>query len=102
MELICLFCLYYLSQNPRFAESVKPLMASLQNSEQMLKFINDLSKFYTYFSSNEQARTPKAETKKQPDNAEESNFSKSEGSSPTANVAGDFIEQVLSNYFKNR
>ena len=102
MELICLFCLYYLSQNPQFAESVKPLMTSLQNSEQMLKFINDLSKFSAFFSSNEQPHSKKSEPKQQSSQEEQGNFCKSEQTSPTAGVAGDFIEQVLSNYFKNR
>ncbi len=41
--------LYYLSQNPAFAESVKPLMGKIKDSEQMLNFLNDLSKFATAF-----------------------------------------------------
>ena len=102
MELICLFCLYYLSQNPQFAESVKPLMTSLQNSEQMLKFINDLSKFSTYFSPSEKAQPTKNEPTKKTDTEEQTTSTKSDQTSPTSNIAGDFIEQVLGNYFKNR
>ena len=104
MELICLFCLYYLSQNPQFAESVKPLMSTLKNSEQMLKFINDLSKFSAYFTANGQSSNatsnsppPKGNEKK-----EEPQTEKKETHSPTETIADEFIEQVLGNYFKNR
>ena len=45
MEILILVLLYYLSQNPAFAESVKPLMSKIKDSEQMLNFLNDLSKF---------------------------------------------------------
>ena len=45
MEILILVLLYYLSQNPHFAESVKPLMSKIKDSEQMLNFLNDLSKF---------------------------------------------------------
>ena len=102
MELICLFCLYYLSQNPQFAESVKPIMNSLKNSEQMLKFINDLSKFSSYFSvAGQQKETPpppKPNEKKEEVKNEQPNPTHS----PTEKIADEFIEQVLSNYFKNR
>lgn len=45
-----LLLLYYLSQNPDFPERVKPLMGQLKNSEEMLKFLNDLSRFSDIFS----------------------------------------------------
>ncbi len=104
MELICLFCLYYLSQNPQFSENVKPLLFSLKNSEQMLKFINDLSQFSEFFS----ALTPKGE--KQPEKKEKppeqpkehAEKTNEKSSSPTEGIAGEFIEEILNNYFKNR
>lgn len=104
MELICLFCLYYLSQNPQFAESVKPLMSTLKNSEQMLKFINDLSKFSAYFTPSDQSQrsTPNTGEPKQTENKEQPPPKDKESSSPTENIAGEFIEQILGNYFKNR
>lgn len=103
MELICLFCLYYLSQNPQFAESVKPLMSTLKNSEQMLKFINDLSKFSAYFTSNGQNNAPSEQSHTPPnDKKEEPKTEKKETHSPTEKIADEFIEQVLGNYFKNR
>ena len=46
-----LVLLYYLSQNPNFSESVKPLMEKLKNSEEMLRFLGDLSKFTDTFGS---------------------------------------------------
>lgn len=51
MEILMLILLYYLSQNPDFPESVRPLMGQLKNSEEMLKFINDLSRFSDLFSA---------------------------------------------------
>lgn len=50
MEIMMLILLYYLSQNPDFPESVKPLMGKLKNSEEMLKFLNDLSRFSEMFA----------------------------------------------------
>ena len=35
MEILMLILLYYLSQNPDFPESVRPLMGQLKNSEEM-------------------------------------------------------------------
>ena len=43
--------LYYLSQNPDFSESVKPIMNQLKNSEQMLQFLKNLSQFTQTFST---------------------------------------------------
>ncbi|MBE5752477.1 MAG: hypothetical protein E7343_00220 [Clostridiales bacterium] len=103
MELICLFCLYYLSQNPQFSESVKPLMSTLKNSEQMLKFINDLSKFSAYFSSGAQPNdAPPNPPPKPNEKKEQAPNEKKENHSPTEKIADEFIEQVLGNYFKNR
>ena len=51
MEILILVLLYYLSQNPNFAESVKPLMGKIKDSEQMLNFLNDLSKFSGAFGN---------------------------------------------------
>ena len=103
MELICLFCLYYLSQIPQFAESVKPLMSTLKNSEQMLKFINDLSKFSAYFSSGAQPNdAPPTPPPPKHDEKKEQEKENKEPHSPTEKIADEFIEQILGNYFKNR
>jgi hypothetical protein len=103
MELICLFCLYYLSQNPQFAESVKPIMSTLKNSEQMLKFINDLSKFSAYFSPNSQPNNaPPTPPPPKHDEKKEQEKENKEPHSPTEKIADEFIEQILGNYFKNR
>ena len=63
---------YYLSQNPDFAESVKPLMSQLKDSEQMLHFLNDLSKFSQTFSSFQSSSQKAEEPKKTPENEKKS------------------------------
>lgn len=92
---------YYLSQNPDFAESVKPLMSQLKDSEQMLGFLNDLSKFSQTFSSfQSQTATEKktdGDAKKQPEDlkTEEKN-----PQSPTSGIADSFIQGILETYLK--
>ena len=82
---------YYLSQNPDFSESVKPLMSQIKDSEQMLRFLNDLSSFTKTFST---LQEPKQETK-----AEES---KENPQSPTQGIADEFIQNILESYLKKR
>ena len=101
MEILILVLLYYLSQNPDFAESVKPIMSKLKDSEQMLRFLNDLSKFTQTFSTF--STTPPKEDctdKKQPthDNKE---AEKKTPQSPTKGIADEFIQTVLDSYLKN-
>lgn len=50
MEILTLLLLYLISQNPDFPDCVKPIMGKLQHSEDMLKFLNDLSNFSDIFS----------------------------------------------------
>lgn len=87
-----LVLLYYLSQNPNFAESVKPLMAKLKDSQQMLDFLNDLSKFTQTFST---LQTPKKEEK-----AEKPPQQEKQPQSPTAGIADEFIERILNGYLQ--
>ena len=95
MELLTLVLLYYLSQNPNFSESVKPLMEKLKGSEEMLRFLKDLSNFSQVFGG---TPAPKKEAN-QASNA--SNAEKKETSaSPTAGIADEFIQSLLDNYFK--
>ena len=101
MEILILVLLYYLSQNPDFAESVKPIMSKLKDSEQMLRFLSDLSKFTQTFSTF--ATTPPKEDcsdKKQaaPDKKE---TDKKTPQSPTTGIADEFIQTVLDSYLKN-
>lgn len=99
MEILILVLLYYLSQNPDFAESVKPLMSQIKNSQQMLSFLNDLSKFSQTFSTfksepcAEQTAAPPAGEKKPPNDKTPQ--------SPTAGIADDFIQNILDSYLKN-
>ena len=106
MEIVLLVLLYFLSQKPEFTESVKPLMAQLKNSEQMLSFLNDLSRFTQTFSTLNGQPCPPAkgekEEKGEPPNEkkEDCNTKKEEPQSPTAGIADDFIQQILEGYLK--
>lgn len=99
---------YYLSQNPDFAESVKPLMSQLKDSEQMLNFLKDLSNFSQTFSAfqNEQKNNapPSKEehaNKDEPKNSETKNSENEKTpQSPTSGIADDFIQNILENYLK--
>ena len=109
-----LVLLYYLSQNPDFAQSVKPLMGQLKNSQQMLNFLNDLSKFNETFSTIKQQSNQKTDDEKKTqqknneeksDNTHNKNASSGEEKekppqSPTAGIADDFIQKILEGYLK--
>lgn len=111
MEIMMLMLLYFLAQNPDFPESVKPLMGKLKNSEEMLKFLNDLSRFSEMFSlfqkqGKEKDKTPppppppkgeKAEPAAPPPPEE-----KEKPQFPTSGIADEFIEQCLERYFKKK
>lgn len=99
MEILILILLYYLSQNPDFHESVKPLMGQLKNSEQMLSFLNDLSKFTQTFSSFQNA-TAKKETPPKTEEPQKPPKEEKEPQSPTVGIADDFIQQILEGYLK--
>lgn len=117
MEIIFLFCLYYLSQHPDFPEAMKPLLSSLKNSEEMLKFMNELSNFSEMFSflthknntennshtTQSQATNPTPPTSKT-ENSTPKNEKEQEKNPSTATegIADEFIERCLQNYFKNR
>ena len=121
-----LLLLYYLSQNPDFPERIKPLMGQLKNSEEMLKFLNDLSRFSDIFSlfkkqdggpdrsdrpDRPQSGAPKPPNAP-PDGASAPNGSggapyspspkqeKENPQTPTSGIADEFIEQCLEKYFK--
>ena len=100
MEILLLVFLYYLSQNPNFEQSVKPLMEQLKNSEQTLRFLKDLAKFNETFQTNKSSATPpkqeschekKSENKKQSDDPP-----------PTLGIADDFIQSILDGYWNKK
>ncbi|MBQ7368202.1 MAG: hypothetical protein IJW60_00645 [Clostridia bacterium] len=102
MEILMLVLLYYLSQNPDFPESVKPLMGQLKNSEQMLGFLNDLSRFTQTFSAFKN-NAPKHEEKTESGPSEKPEpDDKKEPQSPTSGIADEFIQQMLESYLKKR
>ena len=97
MEILILVLLYYLSQNPDFADSIKPLMEKLKNSEHMLSFLKDLSSFSQTFSTFQSATQKKEE--KQP-KREETAETKEKPQSPTEGIADEFIQSILESYLK--
>ena len=110
MEIMMLMLLYFLAQNPDFPESVKPLMGKLKNSEEMLKFLNDLSRFSEMFSlfqkqGKEKDKTPPPPPPPQGEKAEPAApppEEKEKPQSPTSGIADEFIEQCLERYFKKK
>ncbi len=90
---------YYLSQNPDFAESVKPIMGQLKDSEQMLAFLNDLSKFSQTFSTFQSSATPPPPKSEQPQ-TEKKEETKENPQSPTSGIADQFIQNILDSYLK--
>ncbi len=91
-----LVLLYYLSQNENFAESVKPIMSKIKDSEEMLRFLNDLSKFTQTFSTFK-AEPPK-ESYTEPPKKEKSEEKTPQ--SPTTGIADEFIQNILDNYLQ--
>ena len=92
-----LVLLYYLSQNPSFAESVKPLMTQIKDSQQMLSFLNDLSKFSQTFSAfkfDPPQQEPCAEKPQAQPTDDKSPIS------PTEKIADGFIQNILDSYLK--
>lgn len=104
MEILILVLLYYLSQNPDFHESVKPLMGQLKNSEQMLSFLNDLSKFSQTFSTFQQKQAEKTDDKKPQENDCERKENGNDKKTPQATngIADEFIQQILNNYLTKK
>ncbi len=108
MEIFVLLMLYYLSQNPDFLSRVQPLMGEMKNSQELLKFITDLSKFASIFSQGEKGTTPPRETTtdapSSPPNEGRQTSQKEEKTpaSQTSGIADDFIQKLLENYFQKR
>jgi hypothetical protein len=97
MEILILVLLYYLSQNPDFSESVRPLMEKLKNSEQMLSFLKDLSTFSQTFSTFK----PEQKSSTSPPHSEpEDKVKKEDPQSPSEGIADEFIQSILDNYLK--
>ena len=110
MEILILVLLYYLSQNPAFAESVKPLMSKLKDSEQMLNFLNDLSKFSQGFggfgaqnkAQQSEEACKKAERQKNDCDKNGADPEKEKTpQSPTVGIADEFIQGILDSYLKS-
>lgn len=102
-----LVLLYYLSQNADFSDSVKPLMEKLKDSQQMLNFLKDLSKFTQTFSGFQHqdkkqdgdfAPSSTASSTPPPPHKEEKEEKNPQ--SPTQGIADEFIQNILESYLK--
>jgi hypothetical protein len=104
MEILMLVLFYYLSQNPDFSESVKPLMSQIKDSEQMLRFLNDLSSFTKTFSTlQKQTDEQIKKQSKPPTDTQPKTDEKTENpQSPTSGIADEFIQNILESYLKKR
>jgi hypothetical protein len=91
MEILTLFLLYILSQKPDFPDRIQPIMSSLKNSEEMLRFMKDLSAFSDLFSKK---KTEKGEEKR------EKEPEKNHPQNPVSEIADDFIQNCLKHYLK--
>ena len=87
---------YYLSQNPDFAKSVQPLMSQIKDSQQMLSFLNDLSKFSETFSTFKSDKQPEKQEKTE----KEQKKDEKDPQSPTLGIADEFIQNILDSYLK--
>ena len=94
MEILILVLLYYFSQNPDFSESVRPLMAKLKSSEQMLTFLKELSNFTQTFN------TFQCSGKKEDSEQKTPTEDKEKLQSPTEGIADEFIQSILDSYLK--
>lgn len=106
MELLILIVLYYLSQNPDFERSVKPLLGELKNSQQALNFLEELSQFSKMFSlfnagkgGGMSASKASGAPPKQEHAAPEKDPQPQAQVSPTAGIADGFIEDLIEKYF---
>ena len=90
--------LYYLSQNPDFAESVKPIMTKLKDSEQMLSFLKDLSNFSKVFGGS----TPDSHESTKKESEDKNSEKEKNPSSPTKGIADEFIQNILDSYLKQK
>ena len=107
MEILILVLLYYLSQNPDFSESIKPIMGQLKNSEEMLQFLKNLSRFtqtFSTFKTEEPSQNKETAYSAPPPppqkEKEQENEYKKTPQSPTVGIADEFIQQILESYLK--
>ena len=109
MEILILVLFYYLAQNPDFSNSIQPLMEKLKDSEQMLNFLKDLSKFTQAFGNIDPSTftgNPSPKQEPSPNNAnnihneKQSTAEKEEKNpqSPTQGIADEFIQNILESY----
>ena len=93
--MLALLFLYLLTQNPDFSHKVQSLCKELKNSEELLRFLKDLSCFSDLFSKQKQEKPPEKHPEEPPKQDK-----KSPPQSPTSGIADGFIENFLNSYLK--
>ena len=101
MDILTLFLLYYLSQKPKLLDSLKPIAQMLKNSEESLKFLEDLKAFTSIFEGAGSSTTPKNEDEKQEKSETETPPENENRQSPFQDIADEFLQQYLDDYLKN-
>ena len=102
MDILTLFLLYYLSQNPKLLESMKPIAQMLQASDQSLKALEGFKAFLTLFdglnpdAKTESTKSPAPEGAKTEDLGGNKNQQ-----SPFQGIADELLQQYLDEYLKN-
>jgi hypothetical protein len=80
-------------------------MEQLKNSEQTLRFLNDLAKFNETFQTHKQETPPCEQEKKQEKQEKERenhHVHKENTASPTFGIADDFIQNILDGYLNKQ
>ena len=93
MEILLLLCLYFLTQKPDFNVTIQPLLSELKNSEELLRFLKDLSSFADLLG-----KKPKEKEKAPPCKEAEKGEHKEKPQSQASGIADGFIEKFLSDY----
>ena len=110
MDIFSLFLLYYLTQKPALLESIKPFAQLLKNSEESLKFLDDLKAFAAIFDNattkiaqDEQAKNQTAQSAGQGASAgqpyaQSAQTQNKNRQSPFQGIADEVLQQYLDEY----
>ena len=101
MDILTLFLLYYLSQKPELLDSIKPIAQMLKNSEETLKFLEDLKAFTSVFDGATAHSAPQGENPKQEKTETDKESENENRQSPFQGIADELLQKYLDEYLKN-
>ena len=106
MDILTLFLLYSLSQKTDFLQNIQPILQSLKNSEDTLKFLSDLKNFISAFDGfgKDNQKQPHEEKKQDTANPKENEkqAQKEKGQSPFQGIADELLQEYLDEYLKGK